>query len=83
MITNINDLKSLTEEDLYNLINSDGNNELKDWFAKVSSDRIHKVFDPSILIERSINTYRNMGYSEEWIRNKIKWNFKKSYFSRF
>ena len=40
MITNINDLKSLTEEDLYNLINSDGNNELKDWLAKVGSDRI-------------------------------------------
>lgn len=71
MITNINDLKSLTEEDLYNLINSDGNNELKDWLAKVGSDRIDEVFAPSILIERSINTYRNMGYSEEWIKNKI------------
>ena len=71
MITNINDLKSLTEEDLYNLINSDGNNELKDWLAKVGSDRIDEVFDPSILIERSINTYRNIGYSEEWIKNKI------------
>ena len=71
MITNINDLKSLTEEDLYNLINSDGNNELKNWFAKVGSDRIDEVFDPSILLERSINTYRNMGYSEEWIKNKI------------
>ena len=63
MITNINDLKSLTEEDLYNLTNSDGNNELKDWLAKVGSDRIDEVFDPSILIERSINIYRNMGYS--------------------
>ena len=71
MITNIDDLKSLTEEDLYNLINSDGNNELKNWFAKVGSDRIDEVFDPSILLERSINTYRNMGYSEEWIKNKI------------
>ena len=71
MITNIDDLKSLTEEDLYNLINSDGNNKLKNWLAKVGSDRIDEVFDPSILIERSINTYRNMGYSEEWIKNKI------------
>ena len=71
MITNINYLKSLTEEDLYNLINSDGNNELKNWLAKVGSDRIDEVFEPSILIERSINTYRNMGYSEEWIKNKI------------
>ena len=71
MITNIDDLQSLTEEDIYNLINSDGNNELKDWLAKVGSDRIDEVFDPSILIERSINIYRNMGYSEEWIKNKI------------
>lgn len=71
MITNIDDLKSLTEEDLYNLINSDGNNELKDWLAKVGSDRINKVFDPSILIERAINTYRAMGYSKIWIKNKL------------
>ena len=42
MITNINDLKSLTEEDLYNLINSDGNNELKNWFAKVGSVELMK-----------------------------------------
>jgi len=30
MTTNIVDLKSLTEQDLYNLINSDGNNEIKE-----------------------------------------------------
>ena len=78
MIINIDDLKSLTKEDLYNLINSDGNNELKDWLAKVGSDRIDEVFDPSILIERSINSYRNMGYSEEWIKNKMIEILKKS-----
>ena len=78
MITNIDYLKSLTEEYLYNLINSDGNNELKDWIAKVGSDRIDEVFDPSILIERSINSYRNMGYSEEWIKNKMIEILKKS-----
>ena len=44
---------------------------MKMWLANLGSDRIDEVFDPSILIERSINTYRNMGYSEEWIKNKI------------
>ena len=71
MITNINDLKSLTEEDLYNLINSDGNNELKDWLAKVGSDRIDEIFDPSLGLERAIYCWRAMGYSEEWIKNKL------------
>ena len=71
MITNIDDLQSLTEEDIYNLINSDGNNELKDWLAKVGSDRIDEVFDPSLGLERAIYCWRAMGYSEEWIKNKL------------
>ena len=71
MITNINDLKSLTEEDLYNLINSDGNNEIKDWLAKLGSERIDELFDPSLGLERAIYCWRAMGYSEEWIKNKL------------
>lgn len=78
MITNIDDLQSLTEEDIYNLINSDGNNELKDWLAKVGSDRIDEVFDPSLGLERAIYCWKTMGYSEEWIKNTINEILKKS-----
>lgn len=71
MINNIEELKSLTSEDIYNLINSDGNNEIKDWLAKLGSDRIDEIFDPSLGIERTISYYRAMGYSEKWIKNKL------------
>ena len=64
-------LKNMTPDDFYKIINSDGNNEIKDWLAKVGSDRIDEIFDPSLILERAINTWRVMGYSEQWIRNKL------------
>ncbi len=71
MINNIEELKSLSAEDFYNLINSDENNEIKDWLAKLGNDRINEFFDPSLGIERTISYYRAMGYSEKWIKNKL------------
>ncbi len=64
-------LKNMTPDDFYKIINSDGNNEIKDWLAKVGSDRIDEIFDPSLILERAINTWRVMGYRDEWIRNKL------------
>lgn len=64
-------LKDMTPDDFYKIINSDGNNEIKDWLAKLGSERIDEMFDPSLIIERSINCWRMMGYSEQWIRNKL------------
>lgn len=64
-------VKDMTAEDFYNIINSDGNNEIKDWLAKLGSDRIDEIFDPSLGLERAINTWRAMGYSYEWINNKL------------
>lgn len=64
-------LKSMTSDDFYKIINSEGNNEIKDWLAKLGSDRIDELFDPSLILERAINNWRLMGYSEEWIKNKL------------
>lgn len=64
-------LKDMTPDDFYQIINSNGNNEIKDWLAKLGSERIDELFDPSLIVERSINTWRAMGYSEEWIKNKL------------
>ena len=58
-------LKNMTPDDFYKIINSDGNNEIKDWLAKLGSERIDELFDPSLGLERA------MGYSEEWIKNKL------------
>lgn len=71
MINSIDDLRNLTEEDLYNLINGDGNNDVKDWLSKLGSERINELFDPEIIISRAINCWRMQGYSEMWISNKI------------
>ena len=64
-------LKDMTPDDFYQIINSNGNNEIKDWLAKLGCERIDELFDPSLIVERSINAWRAMGYSEEWIKNKI------------
>ncbi len=64
-------LKDMTSDDFYQIINSNGNNEIKDWLAKLGSERIDELFDPSLIVEKAINAWRAMGYSEEWIKNKI------------
>lgn len=44
----------------------------KMWLAHLGNARIDEVFDPTIAIERSINYYRNKGYDDLWIENRIK-----------
>jgi len=53
-------LKDMTPDDFYQIINSNGNNEIKDWLAKLGSERIDELFDPSLIVERSINAWRAM-----------------------
>ncbi|MBR6949211.1 MAG: phage antirepressor protein [Bacilli bacterium] len=45
---------------------------IKQWLAKLGSERIDETFDPSISIQRIIDLYRAKGYDEEWIIKRIK-----------
>ena len=45
---------------------------IKQWLAHLGSERIDEVFDPSISIQRAIDTYSEKGYSEDWILRRIK-----------
>lgn len=45
---------------------------IKMWLAKLGSERIDEVFDPSITVQRAMDTYRAKGYDEEWIAKRIK-----------
>lgn len=45
---------------------------IKGWLAKLGSERIDEVFDPSITAQRSIDLYRSKGYDESWISKRIK-----------
>ena len=42
------------------------------WLAQVGSERLDEIADPELSIERAINNYRETGYSEEWISQRIR-----------
>lgn len=42
------------------------------WLAQVGSERLDEIADPELSIERAINNYRQQGYSEEWISQRIR-----------
>lgn len=45
---------------------------IKQWLAKLGSERIDEVFNPSLGIQRLIDLYRSKGYDELWIAKRIK-----------
>ena len=45
---------------------------IKLWLARLGRERIDEVFDPSITVQRAIDTYRAKGYDDEWIIKRIK-----------
>jgi len=45
---------------------------IKQWLAKLGSERIDETFDPSISLQRAIDLYRAKGNDEAWIAKRIK-----------
>ena len=44
----------------------------KMWLAKVGSERLDEIADPEKTINRAVETYRQKGYSEAWINQRLK-----------
>ncbi|MCL2027439.1 MAG: hypothetical protein FWG79_03015 [Bacteroidales bacterium] len=44
----------------------------KMWLARVGRERIDETMDPEFSIDRAIQNYRQLGYSENWINQRIK-----------
>ena len=44
---------------------------IKQWLAKLGSERIDETFDPSLAIQRTIDLYRKKGYDDKWITKRI------------
>ena len=42
------------------------------WLAQVGSERLDETVDPELSIDRAIQSYRGLGYSENWINQRIK-----------
>lgn len=45
---------------------------IKGWLAKLGSERIDEIFDPSLAAQRAIDIYRAKGYDEKWIAKRVK-----------
>ena len=44
----------------------------KIWLASLGDERINEVFDPEVAINRAVNYYRKKGYSDEWIKARLR-----------
>ena len=86
-VTNCNALKLKAQDGKYRLtdvvdiegmfriiesIPSKNAEPIKQWLAKLGKERIDEVFDPSLTIQRAVDTYRTKGYDEDWIAKRIK-----------
>ncbi len=45
---------------------------IKQWLAKLGSERIDETFDPSLAVQRAIDLYRLKGYDEKWIAKRMR-----------
>lgn len=44
----------------------------KQWMAHIASTRLDQMQDPELSIEQAMTDYRRLGYSEQWINNRLK-----------
>jgi len=44
----------------------------KTWLARVGRERVDETIDPELSIDRAIQNYRHLGYSDSWINQRIK-----------
>ena len=45
---------------------------IKQWLARLAKERIDEIFDPSLTVQRAVDTYRAKGYDEDWISKRMK-----------
>ena len=43
----------------------------KMWLAEVGKERIDEIIDPELTIDRALESYARMGYSREWINQRL------------
>ena len=42
------------------------------WLAKIASERLDEIQDPELTIDRALEEYLQLGYSESWINQRLK-----------
>ncbi|MFZ4724433.1 MAG: Bro-N domain-containing protein [Paludibacter sp.] len=86
-VTNCNRLKLMAEdgkmretdvadsEQLFRLIQSIPSPKaepFKMWLAQIASERLDEMQDPELTIDRALLQYKQLGYSESWINQRLK-----------
>lgn len=64
-----------TQEQLFRLIQSIPSPKaepFKQWMAQVASERIDEMQDPELTIDRAMMEYKQLGYSDNWINQRLK-----------
>ncbi|MBC8206987.1 MAG: Bro-N domain-containing protein [Kiritimatiellales bacterium] len=64
-----------TTEQLFRLIQSIPSPKaepFKLWMAQVASERIDQIQDPELSIEQAMRDYKRLGYSDQWINQRLK-----------
>ena len=44
----------------------------KQWMAQVASERLEQLQDPELSIEQAMRDYKRLGYSDNWINQRLK-----------
>ena len=86
-VTNCNRLKLLAEDGKMRLTDVANTEQLlrliqsipspkaepfKHWLAQVGSERLDEMLDPELSIDRALEQYMKLGYSESWINQRLK-----------
>lgn len=64
-----------TQEQLFRLIQSIPSPKaepFKQWMARVASERLDEMQDPELTIDRAMMEYKQLGYSDNWINQRLK-----------
>ena len=69
-LTDVSDTEQLLR--LVQSIPSKKAEPFKLWLAKVGKEYINEAADPELAINRAVNNYRRLGYSENWINQRLK-----------
>ena len=46
--------------------------DFKFWLAQIGSERLDEILDPELTIDRALEQYSKLGYSESWINQRLK-----------
>ena len=68
-------VKCASIQDIFRIVQSIPSKKaepFKQWLAKVGAERIRQMQDPERSIEQAVKDYRRLGYSENWINQRIK-----------